>query len=220
MGKSTCPVCAAPLKPENVAGHMGRVHPHAPLPEAMPRASRRPKRPPRRLSHRREAYAYGIIAIVVVIIVVVALLPRGKERGPDFDLVDTEGASTRSSDFQGSFLVLDLMWTKCSWCQRFTRETLAPLYPSWESRVRFLSVDLNREGDSVEVGNARILAFKAEFGATWPYALDTDGLADRVGVTGTPTTLLIDREGYIVYRHNGYESLEDFSSQLNRFVGG
>jgi thioredoxin-related protein len=157
---------------------------------------------------------------VVVIIVIVALLPRGKELAPDFVLLDTEGATTRSSDYRGSFLVLDLMWTKCSWCQRFTREALVPLYPAWESRVRFLSVDLNRDGDSVEVGNARILAFKAEFGATWQYALDTDGLAERTGVTGTPTTLLIDREGYTVYRHDGYESVDDFRSQLERFVGG
>lgn len=48
-------------------------------------------------------------------------------------------------------------------------------------------------------------AFRDEFGLTFPILLDEIGWVTRLyQVTGTPTSLFIDREGVIVERRLGY----------------
>jgi cytochrome c biogenesis protein CcmG/thiol:disulfide interchange protein DsbE len=52
-----------------------------------------------------------------------------------------------------------------------------------------------------------VSAFRDEFGLTFPILLDSSGWTSRLYlVTGTPTSLFIDREGVIVERRLGYMS--------------
>jgi len=171
---SACPVCGVGVKPDNLREHVTRVHPNAPVPEGPPGPARPARTAHRRLSRRREGLVYAVVAVVVLVALIVALFPwgpPGKAPAPAFSLTDTAGIPRSLQDYRGSWLLLDLMSTTCEWCQRLTQESLVPLYPAWSGRVQFLSVDINRQGDALPAGNARILAFKAQYGATWPLTI-------------------------------------------------
>ena len=61
------------------------------------------------------------------------------------------------------------------------------------------------------------LAFRDEFGLTFPILLDEAGLATRrYQVTGTPTSLFIDRQGAIVERRLGYMSEAEIAEIIGR----
>jgi len=225
-----CTICGAATKPANLRSHMAKVHPGADLPKDLPKPEEHATRRLRAGRKRREVYAYASFAIVVLALVVVGILWSGSSGpspgtpAPAFSLRDTTGAVVSLEGLRGQFVLLDLMSTSCPVCQRTTTQTLVPLHTTQGQRVHFLSVDMNREGNSVAQGNQRIETFCAQYGATWQYALDTDGVRDKYAVYasggGTPTTLLIDREGKILYRHVGFESLPELTETLDRFVSG
>ncbi|MBI3361500.1 MAG: TlpA family protein disulfide reductase [Chloroflexi bacterium] len=61
------------------------------------------------------------------------------------------------------------------------------------------------------------VAFRDEFGLTFPILLDEAGLVtQRYRVTGTPTSLFIDRKGVIVERRLGYMSEDDIEGIIDR----
>jgi len=214
-----CPVCGSAVRPENLRAHIARVHPRAEVKADLPKPAAKATKPVRRLSQRRrETWAYVLFTVIVVLVVIVALLPRGPTVAPPFSLTDVDGAPVALEDYRGEVLFLDLMSTSCSVCQSYTNGTLKTTYSTYLSKVQFLSVDINRERDNVLDGNFRIRAFMQTYGTTWQYALDTDGVADKYGVTGTPTTVIVDRDGKIAYRHVGYETVDEIAGQINRLV--
>lgn len=60
---------------------------------------------------------------------------------------------------------------------------------------------------SIETTNRPELAKEmvAEFGATFPVLIDEEKVSREIfGLVGVPTTLLIDREGKVIFRHLGF----------------
>lgn len=118
---------------------------------------------------------------------------------PDVELeAFAEGGGTiKGSDFRGTPLVVNFWATWCAPCVAEMPE-LEEVATELEERVAFLGVNY-RDPD-----RAAARAFVEELGISYPLVVDPAGefLAAVDGVV-MPTTLFVDAEGTIVYRHAG-----------------
>lgn len=112
-----------------------------------------------------------------------------------------DGASTDLSRITRGKVTLVALWA--TWCDACKREI-----PS----LRRLDAHTKARGDSavvaVAVGDTKgdVAAFAKEHGLAYEQLLDEDyALADALGERRVPTTLVLNREGRIVYRGNALD---------------
>jgi peroxiredoxin len=114
---------------------------------------------------------------------------------PDFSLMDMDGEQHSLSDYRGQVIMLNFWAT---WCPPCRREI-----PSMESIFQ----DLGEQGFVVLAVNEfeepdHVFAYMGQLSVipNFPILFDTDSkVAQLYGVKGLPTTLLIDKQGQIVY---------------------
>lgn len=121
---------------------------------------------------------------------------KARLEAPDFTAVDDEGNEVRLSDFRGTPVVLNF-WA--SWCGPCRSEMPAFNKVSQEyseDELVFLMVDLvDGQRETVETGRAYI----EENGFTFRVLYDTtQDAAYTYGIRSIPSTLFIDKDGYIV----------------------
>ena len=219
-----CPECGASVKLSNLAAHYVRQHPRAARPLDLgaeeKRAVQEDLRWHRTVRSRREARFFLAAAAVVAVIVALAIAlpyllsnPVGRP-APQFQLSTSTGGSMVLSQFRGRVVLLDFMSTTCLYCQAFTTDALVPLAEKYAGRLVLISIDINRQGDDLTTGNARIEQFRTTYGATWTYALDTAGVTRLYGVTATPTHFIVDKAGVLRDVHTGLEAVDAVEGRL------
>ncbi|MCX8205392.1 MAG: TlpA family protein disulfide reductase [Candidatus Nezhaarchaeota archaeon] len=118
---------------------------------------------------------------------------------PDFSLVDLDGNPFSLSGFRGRVVVLDFMATWCGPC-RAQIPYLNEVKEKYGGSVVIVSISIDSLHDSEEV----LRRFLKEHPyATWVWARDTAGVGRTYGVAAIPTLFIIDREGYVRFRHVG-----------------
>ena len=118
---------------------------------------------------------------------------------PDFSLEDIDGEQQALSDYHGKVIMLNFWAT---WCPPCRREI-----PSMES----IYLDLGDKGFVVLGVNEfetpdHVFAYTGQLSVfpTFPILFDLDSkVSELYGVKGLPTTLLINRQGQVVYRAAG-----------------
>jgi peroxiredoxin len=115
---------------------------------------------------------------------------------PPLTLSFTDGRQTSLADFRGRPLVLDFWSVDCPICLA-DMPALAALLPEIEARgARLIGVNIPQDPPPA------IMAAAATLAPPWPLALDPRGeLAAAVGgIVGTPTLIILDREGRVHQR--------------------
>ena len=118
---------------------------------------------------------------------------------PDFTLVDLDEQTHKLSDYRGKVVMLNFWAT---WCPPCRREI-----PSMESIYQ----DLGKSGFVVLAVNEyedseHVFAYMGQLSVlpNFPVLMDTEStVAQDYKVKGLPTTVLIDKQGRIVYRAVG-----------------
>jgi thiol-disulfide isomerase/thioredoxin len=118
---------------------------------------------------------------------------------PDFSLEDIDGKQHTLDDYRGKVIMINLWAT---WCPPCLREI-----PSMESIFQ----DLGDKGFVVLAINQfetpdHVFAYMGQLSVypTFPILFDRDSkVSDLYGVKGLPTTLIINRQGQVVYRAVG-----------------
>ncbi len=118
---------------------------------------------------------------------------------PDFTLENFDGDKLSLSDFRGKVVMLNFWAT---WCPPCRREM-----PSMESIYQ----DLGKDGFTVLAVNQfedpdHVFAYTGQLSVdpTFPVLFDRDSTVSQLyGVKGLPTTVLIDKQGKVVYRAVG-----------------
>ncbi len=131
-----------------------------------------------------------------------ALGATAATRAPTFRLQDTEGRAFALQDDLGrDVIVLDFWATYCIPClsELDALQKLQDRYRDHGVQVIAISMDQPQTA-------ARVRALARGRGFSFPVLLDPDQQAVRLyGVSVLPTSLVIDRGGNIVYRHEGFE---------------
>ena len=134
---------------------------------------------------------------------------------PDFKLPSLGGGEPIVlSSFRGHVLVLNFWGSWCGPC-RLEAPGLRWVSEHYQAQgVRFLGVD---ERDNDAAGRA----FVREFGWQYPSASDPAGsLADDYRLIGFPTTFIIDPQGTIRYRFQGYLDRDVLQAALDELLSG
>jgi len=126
----------------------------------------------------------------------------------DFTTVDSDGNTHKLSDIlkEKKACVLNFWYTTCSYCvEEFPY--LNATYEKYKDKAEVLA--LNNYSDDDEES---VKLFKSSYGLTFPMAKDYSALGTAMGLTGYPTTVVIDRYGVIVLMITGGTSEKVFEA--------
>ncbi len=127
-----------------------------------------------------------------------AVTERGGEMAADFTFADLEGKSVTLSKLRGKVVILDFWATWCGPC----RKTM-PLLQQYYSETRPPEVEVF--GVNVwERNPGGVKPFIESNGFKFPILLGDNAVAEKYGVRGIPTLVVIDKDGKVAYRHVGY----------------
>lgn len=117
---------------------------------------------------------------------------------PDFTLPDLKGRPVQLAKLRGKVVAINFWATWCGPC-RVEMPSLAKVYDKYREK------GLEIVGISLDQGGAQVVQdFVHKHGIKFPVVLDTAHVAQRYGgVTGIPTTFIIDRQGRIANKQIG-----------------
>lgn len=170
---------------------------------------------------RHLVYLGVVVLVVAVLLVAIVLSPKAGQginvgqEAQDFTVTDVDGVVFRLSGQRGNVVLVDWMGVRCLPCRAQMPE-LVQLQQTYQARgLVMISIDMNDFGSSLSAGSDdEARAFLAEFGATWPIALERTGLATRYGIIGIPTLMIVDPSGVIVFKVAGIHTFADLSATV------
>lgn len=132
--------------------------------------------------------------------------PKIGTLAPDFTLNDKTGKDVSLSDFTGKYVVLDFWGTWCGYCIRGIPK-MKEYYSKYQDKIEFVSIGCN---DTKQVWLRAIDKYQLNWINLFT---ENQEIADKYGVEGYPTKIIIDKEGKIAYRVTGevvdfYDSLD------------
>jgi peroxiredoxin len=118
---------------------------------------------------------------------------------PEFALPDLDGKVVKSSDLRGKVVILDFWAT---WCPPCRQEV--PHFVALQSKYRDQGLAI--VGLSLDKGGAGdVKPFVEEYNVNYMMLIANDQTArDYGGITGIPTTFVLDKDGKIVKRFMGF----------------
>ncbi len=131
-------------------------------------------------------------------------------RAPDLQLESLDGRQVSLADYAGQVVLINFWATWCPPC----KEEIPAIERAYQAHrdEGFVVLGIN-DGEAFEV----IQAFAGELGITYPVLIDKRGdVAARYRRRGLPLTLIVDRNGVIQVRHEGYLT----AGQLDRYLSG
>lgn len=121
-----------------------------------------------------------------------AALPRAGFSAPDFTLETMDGAQVTLSELRGKAVVLNFWASWCTPC-RIEMPALQAASETMGEGASIIGINTTYQDD---VG--ALDGFLAEYGVSFPIALDTQGsVSQRYAIGGMPTTYFIDPSGTI-----------------------
>lgn len=140
-------------------------------------------------------------------------LPPSAEVGhaPGFTLTDVNGHPVSLADFRGKVVVLDFWATWCPPCKREIPDFIELQSHYGSKGVQIIGIGMDEP--------EKLKAFAISTGMNYSVLLGTDDIAMKYGgISGIPTTFIIDRSGKIVNRFEGFRSKEVFESEIKRLL--
>jgi peroxiredoxin len=130
---------------------------------------------------------------------------------PAFTLPDLKGVPVSLASLRGKVVVLDFWATWCPPCRREIPDFISLQSQYGAKGLQVVGVALD-EPEAVK-------AFAAQSRMNYPVLLGTDDIARMYGgITGIPTTFIIDKSGKIVNRFEGFRPKEVFEKEILKLL--
>ncbi len=165
----------------------------------------------------------GLIAIVFVAVLLaktdhaeaekIEMAVIGKSVG-DFSLMDLDGKTVHLSDYKGKTVLINAWATWCPPC-RAEMPDLENYYRQQKNND-FVILAINA-GDTLEQAQGFVRSNNLSF----PVLLDPDvEILQALGITGFPTSILIDPDGIVKYIHIGMFRPDDLDINISPYLKG
>ena len=137
----------------------------------------------------------------------------GGEAAPSFTLQDLNGKPVNLSDFKGKVVILDFWAT---WCPPCVMEIphFIELHEQYKDQgFAMVGISLDRQGVGV------VESFVQKYRVNYPILM-ADGQVDKAygGITGIPTTFVIDAAGNIRQKYVGYRDKAVFEADIKALL--
>jgi len=130
----------------------------------------------------------------------------------DFTFQTLDGNTYKLSDFRGKIVIVNFWATWCPPCRK-EMPYFVKLQEKYKDDVQFIGLDVNESADKVK-------AFVEALGVNYIIGFSTPEIESKFGgITGLPTTFIIDREGRVVERIIGSRPETWFQRRLKALVG-
>ena len=158
----------------------------------------------------------SLFCLLLTIVFILGANPVvGKEKAPNFTLVDINGEQFSLSDHLGKVVLLDFFATWCGPCVSEI-EHLKGLYNKYP-RDQFIIISI---GVDPQETNNDLRNFAQQHGMEWTVARDTDQVSDKYDVSPIPHLVIVDAEGYIQHKHVGLTEESKLRSEINSLLSG
>lgn len=123
------------------------------------------------------------------------------QKAPLFTLTDIDGNAVSLETFLGKVVVLDFFYIRCGYCDDQFLE-LEEIYESYShDNVEIISISIDSTYDTID----RLKEFKTgpnqysslDYEISWTLTRDLSGVATKYEISAAPTTVIIDKEGFI-----------------------
>lgn len=131
----------------------------------------------------------------------------------DFSVTTPDGSTVTLSEMlaEKKMVLLNFWYTTCTWCLK-EFPYMQEAYELYQDDVGIIAVDPLEQ-------NAAIASFQAQNGLTFPMAECPAAWSAVFGISGYPTSVIIDRYGVIcLIEAGGITSLRPFTSLFNHFT--
>jgi thiol-disulfide isomerase/thioredoxin len=163
------------------------------------------------MSRRRRIAAVALVALTATATLTACGGGRGGSNQPlEATFKRFDGSTTSFAVYRGKPVVVNFFSSTCIPCQT-EMPALERVHQTLGDQVTFLGMDVQ---DTVEGGQAFIVTV----GITWELARDPDAavLQGVVHGVGLPTTVVLDRDGRIVYTHLGSLDVDGLTNTLRQ----
>ncbi len=158
------------------------------------------------------------VTFAAIIVVMSAQAEDHGTKAPDFPVRTDSARSWTLEDYRGHVVILDF-WA--SWCKPCRKEMpyLVELHSEFErDSLVIIAVNLDKDRKKAD-------RFLARIEGEVPFTIvhdPTHQIPPKYEVAGMPTTILIDRNGEIRYRHTGFSEShkESYRLELKELLRG
>jgi cytochrome c-type biogenesis protein len=136
-----------------------------------------------------------------------------RNEAPPFTLTSIDGTSFNLSDYRGQVVVLDLMATWCSVCDKEMKE----LSQLREERPDVVIITITVDPTETD---EMLSDYKEKHNVDWLFARDTDHVWVKYRDLGLPTLVFIDPQGYLSFQKADFLSAEKLKLEVERAYSG
>lgn len=140
------------------------------------------------------------LPFLFIIILFSMVHPVLADFAPDFTLTDIDGNTFSLKDFRGKIVIIDFFSIQCQPCIEQIAEIKTVRSQFGEELV---VISISRYVDPTDT-TEKLEAFRSDYNITWVLARDLTGTSEVYNVTAYPTLYIVDKNGYLGYKHVGY----------------
>ena len=158
----------------------------------------------------------AIFMIITPIFIVMTETTEGEKQ--DFTLSSIDGNEFKLSDFRGKVVFLDMGGVGCSGCEEVLGH-MKSIYPDVKDKgVIFISINVvpsDSDEDLIAWRKTNNIPTK-----NWIISQDTADLVIKYNAFKIPVLIVINKDGYITYKHTGAVSESKIKNEINDAVEG
>ena len=130
---------------------------------------------------------------------------------PQFTLSDISGRPLSLSNYRGKVVILDFWAPWCPPCRAEIPDFISLQSQYSAQGLQIIGVGLDQPSN--------VAAFALQNKINYPVAVGDDAIANLYGgISGIPTTFIIDRQGNIRQKFEGYTSRATFDAEIKKLL--